>query len=131
MVARRESKLFLAKAGQFLESGGNAAMSGLHDAAMLNAVHAAISAADAVTAALVGIRSADPDHQRVADLLEQVAGESTEIRNHVRQLRDLLARKNAVAYESRMTRVREATDGLRRAERLVEWAGQVVERAKL
>lgn len=98
---------------------------------MLNAVHAAISAADAVTAALAGRRSADPDHARAADLLEEVAARSGEIKARVRQLRALLAKKNAIEYESRRASAKEATQAVERAERLVAWAVGIVRDAKL
>ena len=103
----------------------------MHDAAMLDAIHAAISAADAVTVALAGQRSADPDHGRAADLLDEVGGRSSEVRAHARQLRQLLGRKNAVEYESRRATAREAADAVKRADRLVAWASGVVEAAKL
>ncbi len=98
---------------------------------MLSSIHAAISATDAVTVALSGRRSADPDHQRASDLLEEVAGGSREIDTHVRQLRTLLTKKNVVEYESRRASSREAADALERAARFVTWATRVVEKAKL
>ena len=131
VTPRPEGKLYLAKAEQFLEACRSANSAAQHDATMLNAVHAAISATDAVTVALAGRRSSDPDHQRSADLLEQVAGTSPELRAHLRQLRELLSRKNVVEYESRRTTHREGGDAMRRAERFVEWAAEVVRRAKL
>lgn len=98
---------------------------------MLTAIHAAISASDAVTVALAGRRSADPDHQRAADLLEEVASGSEEIRTRVRQIRALLAKKNVVEYESRRATSSEAGESVRRAERIVAWAGELIDRAKL
>jgi HEPN domain-containing protein len=130
-ASRSEASLYLGKAEQFLDECAVAIDAGRHDAAMLNAIHAAISATDAVTVGLAGRRSSDPDHQRAADLLEQVAGSSGELRTHVRQLRELLAKKNVVEYESRRATAREARDALRRAERLILWAGEAVEQAKL
>ena len=132
VVARRsEAKVYLAKAQQFLDECRSAGGAARHDATMLTALHAAISAADATTVALAGRRSSDPDHQRAADLLEQVAGSSEDLKAHVRQLRDLLAKKNVVEYESRRATAREAADASRRAERFVEWAREIVERARL
>ena len=98
---------------------------------MLNAIHAAISASDAVTAVLAERRSADPDHQRAVDLLEEVAGQSGEIKARVRQLRMLLAKKNVVEYESRRATAKEAADSVERAERFVEWASEIVRRARV
>lgn len=130
-ASRAEAQLFLAKAKQFLEEGGTALDGTRHDAVMLNAIHAAISASDAVTTALAGRRSADPDHQRAADLLEEVAAGSGEIKARARQLRQLLARKNIVEYESRRATAKEARDALSRAERFVGWADETVRKAKV
>ncbi|HSL81862.1 MAG TPA: hypothetical protein VLF66_03750 [Thermoanaerobaculia bacterium] len=72
-MARAEARLYLAKAEQFVTEAHAALEGSRHDAALLNAIHGAISAVDAVTAALSGLRSADPDHQRSVELLEEVA----------------------------------------------------------
>ncbi len=130
-VPKAEARLYLGKAEEFLAEAAAALAGNRHDAAMLNAIHAAISAADAVTAGLAGRRSADPDHQRAADLLQQIAAGSDEIGTWVRQLRTLLAKKNAVEYESRKATPREARDSVERADRVVSWAREVVQRAKL
>ena len=104
----------------------------MHDAAMLNAIHAGISATDAATIALVGIRSADPDHARAADLLEEVATTGPgDARKGARQLRQLLARKSAVEYQSRRAAAGEAADAIKRAMRLIDWARGVVNAAKV
>ena len=130
-TSRGQASLYLAKAQQFLEEAQQAVKSKRHDAAMLNSIHAAISATDAVTVALSGRRSADPDHQRAADLLEEVGGRSESITPRVKQLRALLGKKNQVEYESRRGKANEAVDVVARALRFVEWAAEIVQRAKL
>ncbi len=130
-TSKGEAQLYLAKSEEFLHEAAEALPGERNDAAMLNAIHAAISATDAVTTALVGLRSADPDHQRAVDLLDQVAGNSAEIGIRVRQLRTLLVKKNRVEYESRRATPREARDAVERAARIVEWARGVVERARV
>jgi HEPN domain-containing protein len=130
-VPRAEARLYLGKAEQFLQEARSALERSRHDAAMRGAIHAAISGSDAVTAVLAERRSADPDHQRAVDLLEEVAGQSEEIKTRVRQLRMLLAKKNIVEYESRRATAKEAVESVERAERFVEWARQVVHRARV
>jgi HEPN domain-containing protein len=131
-VPRAEARLYLGKAEQFLQEARSALERSRHDAALLNAIHAAISGSDAVTAVLAERRSADPEHQRAVDLLEEVAGQSEEIKTRVRQLRMmLLAKKNIVEYESRQGTAKEAVESVERAERFVEWARQVVDRARV
>lgn len=128
---RPEAKLYLAKAKQFSTEATAAMKGSRHDAATLNAVHAAISATDAVCVALAGRRSADPDHQRAADLLQEIGGKSKDVINSVKQVRMLLAKKNVVEYESRQASAKEASDAVKRADRFVEWASQTVEDAHL
>lgn len=128
---RADATLYLDKAVQFLEQARSGLDAGRNDATLLDAIHAAISAADAATIALAGVRSTDPDHQRAADLLEEVAGGGSEVRERARQLRALLGRKNAVEYESRKASVKDARDGLERASRVVAWAQEIVAKARL
>ena len=130
-VRRGEAKLYLDKAVQFVEQARSGLDSGRYDAALLDAIHAAISGTDAATVALAGVRSADPDHQRAADLLEEVAGSAPEGRERVRQLRALLARKNTVEYESRKATAKDARDAVERAGRVVDWARGIVVKARL
>jgi len=131
LTSRSEASLYLAKAEQFVEEARVATDNSRHDAGMLNSIHAAISAADAVTVALAGRRSTDPDHQRAADLLEEVGANSESIAERVKQLRALLSKKNQVEYESRRATAKEAADSVRRAGRIVEWAGTTVRQARL
>jgi len=130
-ASRTEASLYLGKAEEFVEAAQGALEDSRQDAAMLNAIHAAISAADAVTIALSGRRSADPDHQRAVDLLEDVGRGSEPIGARVKQLRALLSKKNQVEYESRRARNKEAADAVARAVRIVQWARDTVQRAKL
>lgn len=130
-VPRREAKSFLAKAAQFLDEAQIASSANRHDATMLNAIHAAISANDAVTVALAGRRSTDTDHLRAADLLEEVGAGGGDLAAKARQLRSILVAKNAVEYESRAARATEAKQTLDRATRIVSWAADVVGKAKL
>ena len=123
---RSSASAHIAKAEQFLRAAERAADQAEYDAVMLNAIHAGISATDAVTIAMAGLRSTDPDHQRAADLLQEVAGASGEIRAQVNQLRRLLSRKNLVEYEARRARAAESSDSLKRASRFVAWARAIV-----
>jgi HEPN domain-containing protein len=128
---RGEAKLYLDKAVQFIEQARAGLDAGRNDAALLDAIHAAISGTDAATIALAGVRSTDPDHRRAADLLEEVAGSAPEGRERARQLRALLTRKNTVEYESRKASVKDARDGVERSGRIVDWAKEVLAKARI
>jgi len=130
-VRRGEARLYLDKATQFIEQARSGLDADRNDAALLDAIHAAISGTDAATIALAGVRSTDPDHQRAADLLEEVTASAPDGRERARQLRALLARKNTVEYESRRAGLKDARDGVERAGRIVDWARDVLARARL
>ncbi len=130
-MARNEASLYLAKAKQLVEEANLALDGARYDAAMLNSIHAGISAAEAVTVALAGRRSTDPDHQRVADLLGEVGRSSGSIGERVKQLRALLGKKNRVDYESRRASTAEAKDAVARADRLVKWGEEILTRARV
>ena len=130
-VPRSRARSYLEKGRQFLDAAKDAADGSRNDAAMSAAIHAAISAADAVTVALAGLRSADQDHGRAADLLDEVGGRAGEVSSRALQLRALLGKKNIVEYESRRATAKEAADAVKRAGRLVAWASTVVDAARL
>jgi len=130
-IPRARARIYLAKAVQFSRNANSALEADLADAALLAAVHAAISAADAIAVALGEERSTDADHMRAADLLEEKAGSEHEASGHVRQLRLLVGKKNLVEYEARHATPAEAREGVERAARLVAWAQRIVDRANV
>ena len=130
-VEKAMARTYLGKANQFLAAARVARDAQQSDAALLLAIHAGLSACDAVTVALAGVRSADPDHLRAADLLETVASGSPEVRARADQLRGLLKMKNLVEYEDRRVSTKEADAGTKRAERLAAWAIAQLERARV
>lgn len=130
-VAKIKARSYLGKAHEFLETSAAARDEEQHDAALLLAIHAGLSACDAVTVGLAGVRSIAPDHLRAADLLEAVARESDDVRQRAAQLRGLLKLKNLVEYEGRRVSGREAETGTKRAERLVDWAAALLEKARI
>ena len=87
------------------------------NAAALAAVHAAISAGDAMLAAFVGIRSAEQDHREIVTLLSDHLGEDG--KQAARHLQRVLASKNLVAYEERLMTRSEAEQMAERVRRLL------------
>lgn len=126
---RGEASLYVSKAVEFAAEARAALASGRHDAAILAAVHAGISGADAVCVALAGQRSTDPDHARAVDLLRQVARGASEVETKAKQLSALLQKKNTVEYESRRASAEEAADAVQRAGRFVDWTRATVDAA--
>lgn len=98
---------------------------------MLCAVHAGISASDAVCVGLGGQRSADPDHMRAADLLESVGQNTAAFGDKAQTLRSLINLKNRVEYELQAARLDDADTAVKRCVRLVSWAKTELVRARL
>jgi hypothetical protein len=115
------------KAEEFLAAGEAAGIAAQWNAGGLGAIHAGISAADAVLAAEAGLRSASQDHGFVVRLLEaNVPAFAAQQRRH---LAGLLQMKNTVAYENRLVTETEARQLLDHARRFVRWARQIVDDA--
>lgn len=110
---------YLAKAEEFLRSALENVAGRRWNAAALSAIHAGIAAADAVLVFERGIRSVSQRHQDVLDLL---VGSGSDRSSALAHLRRILARKNAVEYESRLFTPREAEEVVQRAERFLAWA---------
>ena len=72
---------------------------GRWDAVGLNAVHSAISAADAVMVFRGGMRSAEQDRRAAVDLLEGALG--ADAKPAIRHLAAVLAKKNLVEYTNK------------------------------
>lgn len=87
------------------------------NAAALAAVHAAISAGDALLAAFVGIRSSEQDHRQIVTLLADHLGkEGQQASKHVQRV---IARKNLVEYEERLIRKTDANQMATHVRRLM------------
>lgn len=129
-VAPVEVQAFLGKAREFLAGAEDHLGKGRHDGALMDAIHAAIAACDAVTGHLESVRSADPDHARAVHLLERVTKTENIAGTPARQLAMLIAKKNVVEYEARRATAKEASEGVERARRFVRWAIEQVERAR-
>lgn len=115
-----DAPLYFGKAVEFLEAAEAALREGRWDAAGLAAIHAGISAGDAVLAYRGGVRSAGQDHRSAADLLLQVLGPaSTDASRHLKRLVD---KKNLVEYEQRRLTEPEALDLAEHARRFLKWA---------
>lgn len=93
----------LAVAGRFLETARTALAESDYDAAMLTAVRAGMSAAEALTVAVKGERWIDPDPEGVVDLLVDV--------------------RRSGAWRAT---AKGAAQGVKQAEQIVEWANAMV-----
>ena len=126
-VGEQQIRAFLDKAEEFLRRS----LAGLADedynAAGLLAVHAAISANDAVTGQYGQRRSTGEDHSKAADLLREVApAGAREWRLQANRLNRIVGKKHLIAYEGRLISSKEASYLVEQAERFVDWAREIV-----
>lgn len=123
-ATKTDARHFLAKASQFLASMEDDLAAERWNAAGLAAIHAGISAGDAVLSYRGGVRSAGRDHRAAVDLLQEVVGDAaTEPSRHLKRLVD---KKNLVEYEQRRLTQTEALDLALHARRFVTWAKEQV-----
>lgn len=120
-VPRENYATYRKKAEEFLRAADSALAIGDWDAAGLNAVHSAISAADALLVYFGGIRSAGESHHDAAGLLQQHVKDD-QLGSKIQQLSRVLTYKNLAAYEDREVTESEGRDAAKLARRFVEWA---------
>ncbi len=89
------------------------------NSAGLQAVHAVISASDAVIVYYGGVRSVELDHREVVGLLHDIIGEAAATAG--RHVSRVIAKKNLVEYEGRSITQAEAREMAEHAKRFLEW----------
>jgi HEPN domain-containing protein len=120
-VSRERHATYLKKAREFLRASGSSLKMNDWDAVGLNAVHAAISAADALLVYYGGLRSAGDSHRDVVGLLQQHVKDD-QIGSKMQTLSKILEYKNLAAYEDREVTEAEGRDAEKLARRFLEWA---------
>ncbi|MFH1725080.1 MAG: HEPN domain-containing protein [Elusimicrobiota bacterium] len=124
-VSRDRWTVYANKSRQFLKSMESALAAGDRDAAGLNAVHSAISAADALVVYYAGVRSSGESHLDAAGLLElHVKGEGAA--SKAKSLAKILSFKNVAAYEAREFTEREAQELAKITRRFYDWARKLL-----
>lgn len=134
MVARREPTrqvdkvrafAFLQKAGEFFTSMQQNLAAGRWNATGLDAVHCAISACDAVLVYYTERRSASPDHETAAYLLEALT-QIPDAKRKAETLKRIVGEKHMVEYEDRAVTAEEAATLAKLTERFYLWAREVL-----
>jgi len=110
------------QAANYLKTALEAMAAGRWDTAVLLAVHAGISAADAVCVAHHGLRSISQTHMDQVRLVRQLFPGDDEAGKASDHLAASLDRKNTVEYEGRVCQPRDAEAAAKHAERLLAWA---------
>lgn len=124
VVPKDEARDYLVKAEEFQRAALRAMASGDRNAAGVLAIHAGITAADAITIHFLGLRSAGQRHLDVLALLGQTAHPSKAAVQ--RQLNELLREKKSVEYEGRLISLGDAEKMVLLSSRIVEAAKQTM-----
>jgi hypothetical protein len=90
------------------------------NAAALNGIHCAISAADSLCIRFHGKRSSSKDHSDAVRLLAELFADA-EAQHQANRLGTILAKKNQVEYEERVFTEAEAANLVKQVERLFSW----------
>jgi HEPN domain-containing protein len=123
---RNYARSFLKKAEEYLAAAEDSLAADRTTPAAGDAIHAGISAKDAIVTALTGSTSKGKDHGAAAKELKQALGQRAEAASAEKALRELLSAKADVEYGvGLVTRTKAETLG-RRARTLVELAVHVV-----
>jgi len=116
---------FLQKALEFYQSMRDALDQELWSSAGLNAVHAGISANDALLVYFHGIRSTSSDHRDAINLTLSLITQSgaKEAASHLRRL---IAKKNLIEYEGKVFSKADAEDVAKHTERFINWVTELL-----
>ncbi len=118
-VDKHKYKNYLIKADEFFDSMNENFSKRKFNATVLNAIHCAISSADALTVFYKGVRHAGDRHEDVVVLLNTL--ELSEIKNKNKQLLGLLNIKNSAEYEEKLMIETDALNSIKNTERFYRW----------
>jgi uncharacterized protein (UPF0332 family) len=115
---------YLKKADEFFEIMKGSFAKRKFNATVLNAIHCAMSSADALTVFYKGVRHAGERHEDVVSLLNTLGLPDMQSKN--RQLLDLLRIKNSAEYEEKLMTETNASDSIKNAERFSKWVKETL-----
>ena len=110
---------YLKKSDEFFDSMNDSFAKRNFNAAVLNAIHCAMSSADALTVFYKGVRHAGERHEDVIALLNTLG--LPEMQNKNKQLLNLLRIKNSAEYEEKLMTEANAMDSIKNTERFSSW----------
>jgi len=112
---------YLRKSEECLNTASECLRTARWNAAVINAVHSGISACDALTVFMLGVRHAGERHEDVISLIQTVGLPKDILTARSKQLSRLLGIKNAAEYEERLMNENDAREAVRDAERFLNW----------
>jgi hypothetical protein len=124
-VARSTAKVFWNRSVQCAVFMEEALDRGQWEAAGVNAVHAAISANDAVLSALRGLKPASSDHKDAARVLMSQLKDA-DAQKAGKRFGVIVAKKSRVEYDDKRFTEKEARDIVLDTRKFLEWAKSVL-----
>lgn len=128
LVDKREADSYWKRSRELVVSMRNNLILENWNAAVIDGVHAVISANDALTVAAIGKRSASDHHLDAADLLNQAI--AAEMKPDISRLKRILHIKSHVEYGPSLVRAPQARQVSLDVERFCEWAEKVFQKLK-
>jgi uncharacterized protein (UPF0332 family) len=123
---RNHARSFLKKAEEYLASAEANLAAERYTPAAGDAIHAGISAKDAIVTALTGSASKGKDHATAGKELRQSLAQRAEAGAAEKALRELLSAKGDVEYGTEVVTAAKARPHVRRARTLVDLAIEIV-----
>lgn len=120
------AKRYLQKAEEYLASAEDNVELERATPAAGDAIHAGISAKDAIVTMLTGSTSKAKDHAKSAGELRTALGARLEAASAEKALRELITMKGDVEYGTTLVTLRKAEPLVRRAQALVDLARRIV-----
>ena len=117
---------YLIKAKEFFDAMNESFSKRKFNSTVLNAVHCAISSADALTVFYKGVRHAGERHEDVIVLLNTLG--LAEMQNKNKHLLKLLQIKNSAEYEEKLMTENNALDSIKNAEKFFKWVNDILKK---
>lgn len=124
-VPKSEYKNYLNKAEEFYKTMQECFIGGRWTSAALEAIHAAISANDALTIFTKGVKCASSRHEDAVTLLQGLT-ELSGARANSNHLLRIIKKKNLVEYDSDSFTQKEAEEITQHAERFINWVKSIL-----
>lgn len=122
-VDKSDATNYWKRSGELLESMRNNLLLENWNAAVIDGVHSAISANDALTVAAIGKRSTSDHHLDAVELLKQSI--SSDLRPDLGRLRQIINIKSHVEYGPSLVTPKEAQRIAQTVERFIGWAERI------
>ena len=128
LESHNHARSYLQKAQEYLDSARDNLDLERATPAAGDAIHAGISAKDAIVTALTGATSKVKDHAKAAKELRQGLGAHSDTATAEKALRELISMKGDVEYGTTLITLAKAKPLVRRAEFLVDLAKELMRR---